>query len=1405
MPHVLHVIEYLDKGGATRAALSTAKQSAKIGPYEHSIVSLKPAHPAAIELAKEAKVHVHETPSLVELDGLIDDADIVQVEYWNAPAVNHFLHTSFPPSRLAIWFHIAGTSSPQRIHDRLFNFADIPIACAPTPFQEHPIFKNALDANRIPEPGLVTAPADFDRLRKLEKVPHEGFNIGYIGTLSFVKLHKDFIPMSVNIEIPNSTFIVCGEGNEELKKQAAAMNGLDRFDFRGFVEDIRSVLEVLDVYGYPLCEDTYAAAELNLQEVMYAGIPPIVFPHGGIKGLIQHNRTGLFVTNMEDYRRAIEYLYYNPVERKRLGVNAAAYARAHFGAKNAARSMNKVYDKLMALPKRYHTWGEEPQNFAPKLSKKKSGQKPTSDIFMESMGISENPFLISKHESDTLKQLEADQQISQSSFQVFNSGIYRYLLHTPEDPYMNLWAGLYLEENGNIAEALSTYASAISAGLSDWRVQWYLGRTLKKLGKLEEAHRVYTSLRQNVPDFEVITQDSSFASHATDVVNFSKEPTPLLDIPSNDTSHEHNIRVSAIVSTYNAESFMEGCMENLVNQSLFKQGELEIVVIDACSEENEKEIVKRFQSENDNITYIRTDERETLYASWNRGIQVARGTYITSANTDDRHKHDALEKLANYLDDYPEIALTYPGQIDTSVPNETFETTSSEKVLDWPVYTYEELEHHCIIGSQPIWRRSLHEKHGLFRDTFKSAGDYEFWLRVGKEEKFFRYPEVLGLYYRNPKGIEHSSDTSKREALEIWEEYGMFERGIPVILNGRVITSPEQVFPQTPSLQQAQLAHEGSTHPEALPFDAYINQFEEQLIGSKFQGALDIAERAVRKYPDLPYAHILKAIALRQLHDFSNAIVSLEESIKIEETPEALVELVQLSLSTANLEEAYRTEIYIKENYPEWGQRLNGLNIPEPQAELSTEETEPNTEEVVTSTKNTLSALAEGHEVNDIIELISTESSEEHITLQLNSSSQSNPMSLPASIEDLDYTVKSFDELRDEFEKLIKLRDVQHAEELALAATRRFPDNSEAWILKATSYRLKGSFEEAKEAIQQSLLIKDTPEALIELLELSISTGNDLEALHISEAIKSSYPEYRDYITQLLEKKTSLKTRKATSLHPAIYNFAPIDRESKIRLNSDDICIVSFPGSGSAWLSTLLSDVLQQSKGYSTKQAKLAIPPAEIVKDLHQAFDVSQWLTDHSYDFKLFKTFDIAGVTTQKIIYVFGDPIASLISAYHSAKQISYLKHLSSTSCDSFCLANIDNYNMHLNTALILKEANPDRVMLFNSKDMTGSQLSPLKELHNFIGIPFNSSITLQALKNCDTENYLSEKTKDIPVSFSSLDYLQPGNEISRLTLEAILSRLMPVYQEACKMSDQNTRVTEQPPTQERLTLSIPI
>ena len=78
---------------------------------------------------------------------------------------------------------------------------------------------------------------------------------------------------------------------------------------------------------------------------------------------------------------------------------------------------------------------------------------------------------------------------------------------------------------------------------------------------------------------------------------------------------------------------------------------------------------------------------------------------------------------------------------------------------------------HCM----PMWRKSLHERHGFFEEKYRSASDWEFWLRCtleGVEMKKINKP--LGLYYFNPKGMstnQEHNEWKRKEEREIFSKY----------------------------------------------------------------------------------------------------------------------------------------------------------------------------------------------------------------------------------------------------------------------------------------------------------------------------------------------------------------------------------------------------------------------------------------------------------------------------------------------------------------------------------------------------------------------------------------------------------------------------------------------------------
>ena len=221
--------------------------------------------------------------------------------------------------------------------------------------------------------------------------------------------------------------------------------------------------------------------------------------------------------------------------------------------------------------------------------------------------------------------------------------------------------------------------------------------------------------------------------------------------------------VTAIVSSYNSERFIAGCLHDLVQQSIFDQ--IEVLVIDSGSQQGETRVCEPFVTRHPNIRFLRT-EREPLYATWNRALAMARGKYLTNANADDRHRADAFEQLAGELERSPEIGLVYADQFISQAENETHAQCEQRgaRVRRWPDFTSDDLMLRCITGSQPMWRRALHDRHGSFDTSYRIAADYELWMRFAQTEQFRHVAQTLGVLFESPNTLSGSDNRAQLDA-----------------------------------------------------------------------------------------------------------------------------------------------------------------------------------------------------------------------------------------------------------------------------------------------------------------------------------------------------------------------------------------------------------------------------------------------------------------------------------------------------------------------------------------------------------------------------------------------------------------------------------------------------------------
>ena len=234
-----------------------------------------------------------------------------------------------------------------------------------------------------------------------------------------------------------------------------------------------------------------------------------------------------------------------------------------------------------------------------------------------------------------------------------------------------------------------------------------------------------------------------------------------------------SVRVSAIASLFKGGEFIEQFMDNITSQTIFDKY-CELIIVDAESPENEAETIARYLKNHPSINYQRMNSRIGIYEAWNVGVNLSQGEYLTNTNLDDLRRRDSLEIQAGALEALPFVDVVYQDFYYSFDPKLDWEGVAAFGYKsDLPVVT----RHNMLLSNAPhnapMWRKALHKELGGFDANFKSAGDYEFWLRcLSAGKTFYKVNEPHVVYYQNPNGLSTRPDTrGVIEAKEIGKKY----------------------------------------------------------------------------------------------------------------------------------------------------------------------------------------------------------------------------------------------------------------------------------------------------------------------------------------------------------------------------------------------------------------------------------------------------------------------------------------------------------------------------------------------------------------------------------------------------------------------------------------------------------
>ena len=105
--------------------------------------------------------------------------------------------------------------------------------------------------------------------------------------------------------------------------------------------------------------------------------------------------------------------------------------------------------------------------------------------------------------------------------------------------------------------------------------------------------------------------------------------------------------VSIITPMFNAEIFISDSITSVINQT-YKNWEL--LLIDDCSNDNTLKIIQPFLQAHSNIKLIKNQVNSGAAISRNKGIQAAKGNYITFLDADDLWKPGKLKTQITFIE-----------------------------------------------------------------------------------------------------------------------------------------------------------------------------------------------------------------------------------------------------------------------------------------------------------------------------------------------------------------------------------------------------------------------------------------------------------------------------------------------------------------------------------------------------------------------------------------------------------------------------------------------------------------------------------------------------------------------------------------------------------------------------------
>jgi len=252
--------------------------------------------------------------------------------------------------------------------------------------------------------------------------------------------------------------------------------------------------------------------------------------------------------------------------------------------------------------------------------------------------------------------------------------------------------------------------------------------------------------------------------------------------------------ISIIILSWNDRQHLEECLSSLFNGAQSRS--LEVIVVDNASTDGSLEMVEnRFP----NVRLVKNQENLGFASGNNLGVMASTGHYICLLNSDIRVCTGCIDRLADYLDQHPDIGIVGPRILNADMTHQSScrtypnlwnnfcsATGLASSLGETKFFSGEHmfyfkgdriLDVDVLVGCFWMARREAVNQFGLLDEGFFMYAEDVDWCKRCRDAgwRVVFFPEAQAIHYRGGSSAKQDpvwvAVTQQRSILRYWQKH----------------------------------------------------------------------------------------------------------------------------------------------------------------------------------------------------------------------------------------------------------------------------------------------------------------------------------------------------------------------------------------------------------------------------------------------------------------------------------------------------------------------------------------------------------------------------------------------------------------------------------------------------------